>query len=295
MSMTTQRPASRWLKSCGWLALTASLGWVAAAACVQGAAVRRALAQQRRVPPCMGYERRLDAAVSRVLILGDSTGVGIGAASPSGALAGLIAQHHPEVEILNLSRSGARIADVRRQIEDARLGHRRFDLILLHVGGNDVMRAWRIGELAGGAEDMLRRVCVLAPCTLWLGPGDVGAAPLFVPPFNWWMSRRTRQAGEMFERCARRAGVRFVPFHSPGHTRVFTSNRQHFYADDAIHPSDATYAYCWQQLRHLPELRSALDMSTPLWTPSSPATWAGVNAERIPDAIDAGQLNSLRV
>jgi lysophospholipase L1-like esterase len=207
----------------------------------------------------------MDAAVSRVLILGDSTGVGIGAASPSGALAGLIAQHHPGVEILNLSQSGARIADVRLQVEDPRIGQRRFDLVLLHVGGNDVMRAWRIGELARCADDMLRRVRVLAPCTLWLGPGDVGAAPLFVPPFNWWMSRRTRQAGAMFERSARRAGVRFVGFHSPSHTRVFTSDRRHFYADDAIHPSDATYAYCWQHLRHMPELRSALEIGNAAW------------------------------
>lgn len=29
---------------------------------------------------------------------------------------------------------------------------------------------------------------------LWVGMANVGLAPLFLPPFSWWMTARTRRA-----------------------------------------------------------------------------------------------------
>ena len=76
--------------------------------------------------------------VARLLIVGDSTGVGTGASSPAQSLAGLIAQEHPSLKIVNRAKDGAKFADISRQLEA--LGNQRFDAVLVLGGGNDVIR-----------------------------------------------------------------------------------------------------------------------------------------------------------
>src|SRR5277367_6022713 len=55
------------------------------------------------------YERRLASKGLAVLILGDSTGVGVGASMPEESIAGLLAADYPQADVVNISESGARI------------------------------------------------------------------------------------------------------------------------------------------------------------------------------------------
>ena len=50
--------------------------------------------------------------MARVLVLGDSTGVGLGASMPDESIPGMLSADHPLVEITNLAVSGARLEDV---------------------------------------------------------------------------------------------------------------------------------------------------------------------------------------
>lgn len=224
---------------------------VAAGAAVvfdQGRRVRRALAAARDAAARPPFERRVPIAHARVLVLGDSTGSGMGAAAPDEAIPGLLARDHPTLEIVNLSVSGARMADVPQQIHTLPPGSAPFDLLLLHVGGNDILRARRLAELDEPAEAMVRTLRPLARRTLWLGPGDLGLAPLFRPPFNWWFSRRTFAAAERFDALSRRHGIRFIGFHDAPHREVIAADPARYFADDGIHPSTACYRYCYRWL-----------------------------------------------
>lgn len=229
--------------------LGAALGALAAAAVVEQAArVRRALdhARRARVQP---FHRPLPQARAQVLVLGDSTGVGLGADGPGDTVAGQLAARWPDVAVHNLSCIGHRMADVQALADDLAARRVRVDLVLLHVGGNDVLRARDVPALQHEAQALLRSLRRVAPDVVWLGPADVGVAPLFRWPWRWWLSRRARQAAAAFERACAREGACFIGFHEPAHSRRFAREPQHWFAADGVHPSSAAYRYCfaWMQ------------------------------------------------
>lgn len=211
---------------------------------------RRALTEARAAAARhRSYERRIDLAHARVLVLGDSTGAGIGAHAPDESIPGLLARDHPQIEVVNLSVSGARIADVPDQVQTLPSdGDSLFDLLLLHVGGNDILRARRLSELDRPAQRMVTRLRPLAQRMLWLGPGDIGLAPLFRPPFNWWFSRRTHEAAEHFGRLAREHDIAYIGFHDGPHRAQFAAQRTSYFCSDGIHPSAEGYGYCYRWL-----------------------------------------------
>ena len=230
-----------------WLA--AALGALAAAALVdQAARVRTALEQARtaRVQP---FHRPLVRPRARVLVLGDSTGVGLGADTPGDTVAGQLAAQWPDVAVHNLSCIGHRLADVQALADDLVARQVRMDLVLLHVGGNDVLRARDVQALRREAQALLRSLRRVAPDVVWLGPADVGVAPLFRWPWRWWLSQRALRAARAFERACAAEGARFIGFHEPTHSRRFAAEPQRWFAADGVHPSSAAYRYCfaWMQ------------------------------------------------
>ncbi|HEV8689506.1 MAG TPA: GDSL-type esterase/lipase family protein [Ideonella sp.] len=208
-------------------------------------------------PPFEPYQRRATEGRRRVLVVGDSTGVGVGAADAADSVAGLLAAEYGDAELVNLSVSGACIVDMPRQLEQLGEGAPAFDLVLLHIGGNDIMRMPKLATLEPLAEQLMAALQKVGRRVIWLGPGDVGVAPLFRPPFSWWLSRRTRQACEMFHRVAARHGVEYVGFHGDPHRELFAQDRERYFAVDGIHPSSHAYRYCYGWLMRSSALAQA--------------------------------------
>jgi lysophospholipase L1-like esterase len=214
--------------------------------------VRRArafAAQGRR------FERRLAAQGEgpRILILGDSTGVGVGASRPEESIAGLLAADFPDADVVNVSESGAKVADTLRQVRACAGQGLRFDLALLHVGGNDVVRATPTTKLAEDCELLLTELGRLAHRSLWLGPPNLATTPLFTPPFSWVVAARSRAATAIFVECAARHGITFVNFSSPEHEAQFVRARAEHFAADRFHPSSSSYRYGWSVARRAVE------------------------------------------
>ena len=234
-----------------------SLAYLVPVALTSGAAVRlvllwrevgraRWLSAQGRA-----FERRFSPARTCILVLGDSTGVGIGASRPEESIAGLLAAEVPDADIVNVSRSGARVADALAQARDCRQRGLHFDVALLHVGGNDVIRATPHAKLVADSRLLLAELVAVAEQTVWLGPPDVGLAPLFPPPFSWLFRLRTRRAARAFAECAAAQGVTFVDFSSGEHASRFADRRQLHFAVDGLHPSSDTYRYGYAAIRRL--------------------------------------------
>lgn len=209
--------------------------------------VGRARALAARGKP---FERRLDAG-PRVLVLGDSTGVGIGASSPEDSIAGLLAGDFPDADVVNVSRSGARVADAVAQARACRRAGRHFDIALLHVGGNDVMRATPMPKLADDCRLLLSELDAVARRTIWLGPPNIGVVPLFPPPFSWLYAARSRSAAALFARTAAAHGVAFLDFSSGAHATRFVRGRREHFAVDGLHPNSAGYRYGYAAARRL--------------------------------------------
>jgi lysophospholipase L1-like esterase len=189
------------------------------------------------------FERRLAAKGTTILILGDSTGVGVGAALPEESIAGLLAADFPDADIVNVSESGARVSDTVEQASGCIAAGLHFDVAVLHVGGNDVVRATPTDKLAEGCEQLMLGLARLAHRTVWLGPPNLGIAPLFPPPYSWVMAARSRAASAVFARSAARHKVPFVDFSAPVHARHFGRRRRQHFASDGFHPNSSSYRY----------------------------------------------------
>ncbi len=226
-----------------------ALGGLCLGVLLQAACLQRARARSRvLLAQTTAYERRCRGAALRILVLGDSTGVGLGAGRPEDTVAGLLAADFPQAELVNISVSGARLADVADALATLNTTP-RFDLAVLHVGGNDVIAGTSTRRLAEGSVGLLRQLARNARRTLWLGPADLGLAPVFLPPLRWWLARRTRRATRIFKRAAAATGVVFVDFCDRVHTAHLAQRRDRHFASDGLHPSSTAYRYCYAVAR----------------------------------------------
>lgn len=204
----------------------------------------RALAEQGQ-----RFERRLCAKGPAVLILGDSTGVGVGARCPEESIAGLLAADFPDADIVNISVSGARVCDTVARARKFNGLERHFDVALLHVGGNDVVRNTPMESLSEACEELMVELPRLARRTVWLGPPNIGMAPLFPVPFSWVLAARSRAAAAIFAQSAARHGVAFVDFSAREHAVRFARGRSGHFAVDGFHPSSSSYSYGYAAAR----------------------------------------------
>jgi len=230
--------------------LLASL--VLAGALLETAAFWRGIRRARRFAAAgRRFERRLSARRATVLILGDSTGVGVGATLPEESIAGLLAADYPDADIVNIAVSGTRVADAIAQVRECLEAGLRFDLALLHVGGNDVVVDTPLQQLTADCDTLLEELARVAIRTVWLGPPDLGLAPLFPRAYAWVMASRSRVASRVFSAAAARHGVVFVDFSAPSHVAYFRKKRRQHFAVDGFHPNSASYKYGYATARQM--------------------------------------------
>lgn len=223
---------------------------VVSAAAVRMAAFWRGVGRSRALAASsQRYERRQAASAHAILVLGDSTGVGVGAEQPEDSIAGRLATDFPHSDIVNISRSGARVADALAQVRQCVAEGRRFDVAVLHLGGNDVVRGTDVDELAAACEALMAELKSVARRTVWLGPPNIGLAPLFPLPYAWLMASRTRTATSVFAASAARHDVAYVDFSTPEHGERLRRGKKDHFASDGFHPSSSSYGYGYATVR----------------------------------------------
>ncbi len=189
------------------------------------------------------FERRLATGRFTVLVLGDSTGVGVGAQQPEESIAGLLASDFPDADVVNVAESGARVARTVTQARGCIDAGLHFDIALLHVGANDIVADTPLDTLTHDCDLLLQELGRLTRRTVWLGPPDLGLAPLFPAPYAWVMGTRSRAANRVFSVAAARHGVAFVDFSAPAHSLHFRQDRHAHFAVDGFHPNSSSYRY----------------------------------------------------
>lgn len=162
--------------------------------------------------------------------LGDSTAQSIGASKPENGYVGLLAlrlRHrtgHP-VEVVNLSKSGARISDVLDTQLPALAALGRTPAVLtVGIGGNDI-RAYDRATFAAQTD----RLTAALPAGTY-----VADAPYFM--HGRW-ERDAQQAADLLKTSAAKRGLRPVALHealrAQGSQAMFTQ-----FAADWFHPND---------------------------------------------------------
>ena len=184
----------------------------------------------------------------RVLVVGDSTGVGVGAGEPSASLAGLLARDFDTATIDNRAVAGACIADVLGQLD--RLDPTaRYDVALVHAGGNDVLKRARVRALGTDARAVLDRLRGRVRHVVWFGSANVGLSRLFLPPIGGLVTQRMRRAHGVLRTAVEQDGGIFVDYFREAGCDPYSHRPDRYYASDGVHPSRAAYRYCYQVLR----------------------------------------------
>lgn len=129
-------------------------------------------------------------AVPKILVLGDSTALGVGA-SPEGSTAFYVSEHFG-LGVENRAQSGARLADVHMQLAVAK--EDRYEMILIQVGANDIIYFGPLRAFNGELKEIIKNATQKSSRVAFLTSGNIGTAPIWPFPLNVLYSYRTRVA-----------------------------------------------------------------------------------------------------
>jgi hypothetical protein len=165
-------------------------------------------------PPLQGVDGRA-ALPTRLLLVGDDSGIGRAATASQPSLSALLARRFPHVTIVNTCRKGLCVADVAQALARGAPGRQRFDLALVLLGSSDVVQGTPPHQLAEAASALLHELQWHAAHTVWLGSGSAGLSPFLLPPMGWWANRSRRRTVRALAQAARAQGVTFIDFCPP--------------------------------------------------------------------------------
>lgn len=192
-----------------------------------------------------------------VLVAGDSTGVGTGAALPSASVAGQLAQNYHCASVVNRSRDSALTRDVVAQLRGT--GDSGFELGVIQIGANDVLRLTEFNNLKRAMENALARASSLADRVVLLDTSNVSNAPVFLPPFDRLYARRAQIVRRMLMEAAAAAGVTYVDLAEPSVAEAFERSPDRYYAADGLHPNGEGYRLWYRALMQQSQLESVLN------------------------------------
>jgi lysophospholipase L1-like esterase len=189
----------------------------------------------------------------RLLIVGDSTGVGTGASSAQNSVAGLLARAYPRLLIDNRARDGATFEGVVQQLA----GDERYDLVLIQAGGNDVIRLRSEDDMRADIDRAIELARARSERVLVMPAGNVGNAPFFIAPASWYMASRARTLHALVRASAQRHGAVYINLFKEAANDPF-AQQPGLHAVDGLHPSDAGYRLWFDELMAQGELAAVL-------------------------------------
>jgi len=192
------------------------------------------------------YEKASEDNSITMLVLGDSTSVGVGADTSLDTVAGQAATHINATSVENYAKSGAVTKDLSGQIANAT--EDRYGLILIQIGGNDIIRFKNARETAEELRAAIKAL-PLADTVVIISAGDVGGAtlfPFFVRPFH---TRLNNEYHEAFAKVAEEEGVTYVNFGNAPATKTISARPDIYLSADGLHPSTAGYTLWFETIK----------------------------------------------
>lgn len=190
-----------------------------------------------------------DVTGNTMLILGDSTAVGIGASSPSFSVGGYIAENSTSTYtyVENHAVSGAVAQDLAAQIEKASLSS--YDTILLQIGANDILRFHDVNDVVTTLEESLALLAKKSTTVIFISAGNLGGAPLIPFFMKKFYTQRTLDYHEAFEALSQKVGVTYVNLYMNLEEDPFIQNPLKNFARDTFHPSGDGYRIWYEIIK----------------------------------------------
>lgn len=185
----------------------------------------------------------------KIVVVGDSTAVGVGAKSSLDSIAGRISLDSPSVSITNIGESGLRLKQVLEKLQG--LGDAHFDFIVIQAGGNDIVGFTKKETIEENLEKIFIEAKKRGDAVAFLPAGNVGLAPIFPWPLNLIFSSRSRAVHEIYLRQIEKHGILFADFFTEKKDDVFGTDPKRYYAPDVFHPSGEGYGLWYETFRKM--------------------------------------------
>lgn len=232
-----------------YLLLAGFLGYLIYGAGLMGWRIKESVSFAQGVKP---FSRVVEDASAEMLILGDSTAVGVGASSPERTIAGRFAAEFPTVSITNIGQNGMRLRDFSNLVASLEqlTPEQHYDLLLIQVGANDILRYTNLQALRQDLRTILQFAEEKSDRTIILHSGNIGTGPFFVWPIGPVLTDRTRVVRQIYlEETRTYAGVNYVDLFVEEADDVFVLAPEQFYSEDLLHLSDEGYRVWYEKIR----------------------------------------------
>ena len=182
----------------------------------------------------LAFESHPKNPTLKILIIGDSTGVGTGSSDNRQTIAGLLAKDFPHADITNRSKNGMRSAQLLKFIKTFPVV--KSDYIFIHSGGGDIASFEKPEVIVHNIEAILIEAKKRSKRVIYLPPGDVGKVP-FLP----WFLRKyyTNRAVYILKKLQKIAKTQSVVYVNMLHDKNGQpiQIKKEYYARDGMHLS----------------------------------------------------------
>lgn len=182
-----------------------------------------------------------------LLVLGDSTAVGVGARSASDTVPAKVSHLFHSTYVENYAISGAVVADLTKQIANAK--QKKYDVILVQIGANDMIRFRNADATTKELENILENLKEKSATIILLSAGNLGGAPLIPHPFRKIYTNLNLRYHANFEEMSKRLGIIYVNTYSDPSVDPFMLNPQKYFAGDSFHPSSDGYEIWFEKVK----------------------------------------------
>lgn len=190
------------------------------------------------------YQQPNEKADYRVLFVGDSTGVGTGAADPKESVAGRLGADHPNIEIVNIAKNGDHARDLVEKLK--KVSDRRFNLVVVNVGGNDILQFVNLGDFEKDLSGVLDQAKSQSDNVVLYTTGDVGQSNFFPPLVGKIFTKRSSDVRDIALRLTSEKGVMYVDLFADRDNAALDLN---LHSPDLLHPNGEGYKYWFEKLK----------------------------------------------
>lgn len=204
------------------------------------------LESRHLIASATAYTQTPPDPVGHILIIGDSTAVGVGAAAEE-TIAGRLGRDFKAYAIKHRAAVGARVVDAYKQLSEAERD--TYALILIQVGANDIIQFGRPRRIADDISQLLDAAVAKSERVVFLTAGNIGGAKIFFPPVSTYYRMASRAVRDDVSRRAQEKGVSYVDLFIEPERDPFVLDPQQYLAADGLHPSAAGYAHWYEAIR----------------------------------------------
>jgi len=194
-----------------------------------------------RVTP---YEQA-GTGVGTIQFLGDSTGYGTGASQGKYSIAGRVGADYPTYTIENQSVNGRTIEGL---LEDTQNFSGQYDLIVLQIGGNDILQKRDTRTVLSELETLLTRLAPHTKEIIMLTSGNIGETPAFsgAPATEYEALTRAYRA-EVIALAQQTPHFTYVDLFDEPENDPFAQKPELYTSMDELHPSNQGYGLWYKK------------------------------------------------